>query len=151
MWMTKPQFRVKQICLPSTRSNLIKRFKKQKLKWTLKNCWANKFSKTTISIRFNLLQVCPSMPIFVFIVLLMPSFYVLSGYFPFHLVWWRFPLFEFCYISWHSSFNRFCGKIAPNKSPKSVSQCSLTKHQSSLKCRLRIANAKGHITVMIFL
>ena len=28
----------------------------------LKNCWANKFSKTTIANRFNLLQVCPSVP-----------------------------------------------------------------------------------------
>ena len=27
---------------------------------TLKKCWAEQFSKTLISIRFNLLQFCPS-------------------------------------------------------------------------------------------
>ena len=39
------------------------------------------FQKPTISVRFNLLQVCPSVPTFVFAVLLLPSFNVLSGYF----------------------------------------------------------------------
>ena len=36
----------------------IKFYKQQK--WTLKNSYANKFLKPTISIRFNPLQVCPS-------------------------------------------------------------------------------------------
>ena len=41
----------------------------------------NKFSKTTVLICFNLPQVCPSMHSFVFAVLSIPSFNVLSGYF----------------------------------------------------------------------
>ena len=47
----------------------------------LKNCWANKFSKTTIAIFFNLLQVCPSVPPFVFTVLFTCTlpFHVLRG------------------------------------------------------------------------
>ena len=32
------------------------------------------FAKTTIAMRFNLLQVCPSAPLFVFVVLFIPSF-----------------------------------------------------------------------------
>ena len=39
------------------------------------------FSKTPIAIRFNLLKVCPSVPIFVFAVQCIPSFNVLNGYF----------------------------------------------------------------------
>ena len=45
---------------------------------------AKKFSKTTIAIRFDLLQVSPSVPPFEFATLLrkfIPSFNVLSGYF----------------------------------------------------------------------
>ena len=54
------------------------RYKQQK--WTLKNCWRNMFSKTTIAILFNLHQVCPSVPTFVFAVLFIPSFNVLSSF-----------------------------------------------------------------------
>ena len=39
------------------------------------------FQKPTISIRFNLLQVCPSMSTFVFALLLISFFNVLSDYF----------------------------------------------------------------------
>ena len=39
------------------------------------------FQKPTISIRFNLLQVFPSVPTFVFAVLLISSFKVLRDYF----------------------------------------------------------------------
>ena len=39
------------------------------------------FFKTTISIRFNLLQVCPSVFPFVFAVLFTVSFNVLNSYF----------------------------------------------------------------------
>ena len=39
------------------------------------------FSKTTIAIRFNFLQVCPSVPPFVLDVLSLPCFNVLSCYF----------------------------------------------------------------------
>ena len=45
-----------------TNSQLIKRCKQHKC--TLKNCQANKFSKTSIAIRFNLFLVCPSVPPF---------------------------------------------------------------------------------------
>ena len=39
------------------------------------------FQKPTSSVRFNLLQVCPSVPSFVFAVLLLiPSFNVMSDY-----------------------------------------------------------------------
>ena len=37
--------------------------------------------KPAILIRFNLLQVCPSVPTFVIAVLLIPSFNILSDYF----------------------------------------------------------------------
>ena len=59
-----------------------KRYKRQKL--TLKNNWANKFSKTTIAIRFkcNLPQVCPSKPPFDCICCVtIASINVLSDYF----------------------------------------------------------------------
>ena len=39
------------------------------------------FQNPTTEIRFNLLHVCPFVPTFVFAVLLLPSFNVLSGYF----------------------------------------------------------------------
>ena len=47
--------------------------RKKQQKWTLKYCKGNKFSKTTIAIRFNLRQVCPSVPPFVSAVLFIPS------------------------------------------------------------------------------
>ena len=37
--------------------------------------------ETTIAIRFSLFQVCPSVPHFTFVVLFLPSFYVLGSYF----------------------------------------------------------------------
>ena len=43
----------------------------------------NKFSKSTIVIRFNLLPVCLSIPPFAFVLLFISSFYVLSSYFCF--------------------------------------------------------------------
>ena len=46
----------------------------------LKNCKANKFSKTTNAIHSNHLQVCQSMSLFVFAVLFKSSIHVLSGY-----------------------------------------------------------------------
>ena len=45
------------------------------------NCQPKKFSETPITIRFFLIQVYPSMPLFVLGVLFKPSFNVLSGYF----------------------------------------------------------------------
>ena len=50
------------------------------IKWPLKNCQAYKFLRTAIAVRFNLL-LCPSVPSFLFAVLFIPSFNVLSGYF----------------------------------------------------------------------
>lgn len=47
----------------------------------METCSANKFSKTAIEIHFNLLQVRPSRPPFVFAMLFILSFNVLSGYF----------------------------------------------------------------------
>ena len=44
----------------------------------MENCY--KFSNTTIAIRFNLVQVSPSLPPFVLAVLFVHSFHVLSGY-----------------------------------------------------------------------
>ena len=41
------------------------------------------FQKPQLSIRFNLLQFCPSMPSFIYAVFLILSFNVLSGYFMF--------------------------------------------------------------------
>ena len=56
-------------------------FKSYKQKWTLKNCWANKFSKgTIIAIHFSLLQVCLSLAHFVLAVFLIFSFHVLTVY-----------------------------------------------------------------------
>ena len=74
--MAKSQSRVKQI----SPKQYIKLNKQQK--WTLKNFKANKFSESTIVIRFNLLQVCPSVPPFaVVVVFLSFFFYVLNSYF----------------------------------------------------------------------
>ena len=50
-------------------------------KRTLKNSYANKFSKTTVVIRFNPSSVCPFMPFFVFAVLHISCCNVLSNYF----------------------------------------------------------------------
>ena len=63
----------------------------------VETCSANKFSKTAaIEIHFNLLQDCPSRPPFVFAMLFILSFNVLSGYFyvSFSVVA-VIPLFEF--------------------------------------------------------
>ena len=58
----------------------IKHFKRQK--WTLKNCQANNFSKTTIAVRFNPLHVCPFVPPqFLFAVLFIPSCYLFISFF----------------------------------------------------------------------
>ena len=67
-----------------SRSNMspkhyITRYKQQN--WTLKNCWANKFSKTTIAVCFNLLHICASVLSLLFDMSFIPSFNVLSGYF----------------------------------------------------------------------
>ena len=48
---------------------------------TLKNCFPNKFSKTTIAVRLNLLHIYPPVPHFVFVALFIPYFRVLSSYF----------------------------------------------------------------------
>ena len=63
-------------------------------KWTLKTVrlTLNRFTKTTIEICFNLLQVCPSVPAFVFALLLfIPSFHVLNR---FLCLQWVLFLFE---------------------------------------------------------
>ena len=57
----------------------IRRYKH--LKRTLKNCLSNKLSKLITSIRFVLLQVCPSVPTFLFAVIFIPSFKILRDYF----------------------------------------------------------------------
>ena len=54
---------------------------------------ADKFSKPKIAIHFNLLQVCPSVPPFLIVVLFIPSFFFFVN------VWWQFSLFEFWCIS----------------------------------------------------
>ena len=76
LWMTKLQFC--QTNIPPPPNHYFNRYKQQK--WTLKNCNVKKFSKTTVSIRLNLLQVYPSVPPFVFVVLSIHSFNILSGY-----------------------------------------------------------------------
>ena len=73
--MTKSEIRDKQICPLSIifeAANSSKNFE---------NCWAEQFSKTLISIRFNLLQFCPSVAGVVSVVLFLPAFNVLRGYF----------------------------------------------------------------------
>ena len=67
-----------QTNIPPPLKHYFKRYKQQK--WTLKNCNVKKFSKTTVSVRWNLLQVYPSVNPFVFAVLLIPLFNILSGY-----------------------------------------------------------------------
>ena len=57
----KSQLRAKQICLPSIISNVINN--KNELWKTVR---LTSFQKTTIAIRFNLLQVCSIAPPFVF-------------------------------------------------------------------------------------
>ena len=66
----------RQTCL----QHYIKRDKQQKL--TLKKTVRlRSLQKLAILIRFNLLPVCLSVPTFVFAVLLIPSFNILSDYF----------------------------------------------------------------------
>ena len=60
--------------------------------------------KKAFNIHFNLLQVCPSVPPFVFAVLFILSFYVLWCYFYVSLSLVAVPLFELWLISWHSAF-----------------------------------------------
>ena len=59
--------------------------KNKQQKWTLKTCKANQLSKTTIAIRFNLFQVCPSVLLLTFWLIILK----------FHSIWLRFPLFQF--------------------------------------------------------
>ena len=42
---------------------------------------AEKFSKSAIAIQFNLLQICPSMPSFLYAMLFIPCFNILRSYF----------------------------------------------------------------------
>ena len=73
--MTKSGLRVKQLCLPLIISNVTNDINElAKLRLT-------SFQKTTISIRFNLLQVSPSLPPFRFAMIFIPSCHVLSSYF----------------------------------------------------------------------
>ena len=57
----------------------------QMIKITKESFWKTaeltNFKKTTIAIRFSLFQVCPSVPSFTFVVLFLPSVYVLGSYF----------------------------------------------------------------------
>ena len=96
--MKKSHYRVKQInVLPK---HYFKCFKKQKINLKF-NCKANKFSKTTNTIHSNHLQLCQSMPPFVFAVLFKPRIHVLSGYIFFGslslvaVLYPQYPLFEF--------------------------------------------------------
>ena len=73
--MAKPQFRVKKIVTQALYQTL------KKTKKNLKKLSGSQVFKTTITIGFNLLQVCSSAPTFVFAVLLIPSFNALSSYF----------------------------------------------------------------------
>ena len=57
---------------------LYQRNKQQKC--NLKNCWANKFSKNTISIQFNFLLICPSLPPLAFAAIFISPFHVLYSY-----------------------------------------------------------------------
>ena len=57
----------------------------------LKNCLANKISKTPVAIRFNLRRVCPSLSSFIFASLFINSFNFLSGYLMFYSTWWQVP------------------------------------------------------------
>ena len=50
-------------------------------KWTFKNCQADKFSKSSIAIRFDLLQICPSVRSFVFAEFIKPSLKFLRVFF----------------------------------------------------------------------
>ena len=87
--LIKLQLHVQQISLPRIISN-----DSNNKNWLKKkNFSANKFTKTTIAICFNLLQVCPSVLPVTIAALFIPSFNVLSSYFYVPLNWWQFPLF----------------------------------------------------------
>ena len=66
-----------QLCVKQIQPSLIYRYKhKGNIRFT------NKFPKTLIAIRYNILQVCPSVLPFVFAVSFIPSFFnYLNGYF----------------------------------------------------------------------
>ena len=87
--LIKLQLHVQQISLPRIISN-----DSNNKNWLKKkNFSANKFTKTTTAICFNLLQVCPSVLPVTIAALFIPSFNVLSSYFYVPLNWWQFPLF----------------------------------------------------------
>ena len=88
--LTKSQLCIKQICLPSIKSNVSKN--KNEL---LKTCLGNKISKT--GPYCNPFQSCPSLSSFIFASLFIKSFNVLSGYLMFYSTWWQVPaqVFEF--------------------------------------------------------
>ena len=86
LWMAKSQ-----LCRPSILSNVTTN--------------KNELWKTAIAIRFNLLQVCPSLTPFLFVAWFIPYSYLFECFFflKFHSIWRPFPLFAFWYISWHNS------------------------------------------------
>ena len=71
----------------------IKRCKQQKR--TLKNCKVNKFSKTTIAIRFNLLQVYSSGPPFLVNVIFTFVYCYVWVIVMFHSIWRQLPSLKF--------------------------------------------------------
>ena len=91
----------------------IKRYEQQK--WTLKNCQVNKFSKSTIAIRFNIVLVCPSVPPFVFAVI----------YSFFQCFYWLFLCFTPFGDSFHClNFDKFRDTAALKNSKLSARHCS---------------------------
>ena len=86
--MTLEKLPLKDKIIASCLQHIIVNYKQQK--GTLKNCQVNKFSKTTIKIRFNLLQVYQSLLSFVFVVSFIPSSTLLQEInAPYKLRYWK--------------------------------------------------------------
>ena len=80
----------------------------QKLQTKQNELWKNvrpiNFQKPqlqSVSVFIKFVNTC--LPLY--LLWFLPSFTVLSFILVFHSTWWRFPLFEFLLISWHSSFD----------------------------------------------
>ena len=118
MRMLRLAIRVKQVCLPHIISNITNN---KNALW--KTVRLTSFQKNiTIAIRLSLLQICPSVTRFLFAVLIIRYFYVLSGYFYVSPIWWQIPSFDWILINFLAPLPCSSGS---SSSPISFSRCSL--------------------------
>ena len=88
-----------------SQTKLIKHYKQQK--WTFENRFGSQifqvFQNTQTAKRFD--QVCHPCLLLYFFGFFFRLIMFWAVVFMFHSVWWRFPIFQFRQISWHTSSN----------------------------------------------